>query len=101
MFVVIVTFDVTPERVEAAVAAVEGVVARLVAHQPGFRRARIHRGAGATPGKAVNYMEWDSEADFMAFRAAHAEEVTAAVGEFGPGFSFFTVAAETPAAVVT
>jgi heme-degrading monooxygenase HmoA len=95
MFVVIVLFEPAPERVEENLAAVREAVDRIVARQPGFRRARIHRGIAPTADMVVNYMEWDSAEAFHAFRARHGEEVGALVGPFGPRFTFHEIAAET------
>jgi heme-degrading monooxygenase HmoA len=97
MFIVMVIFEAGAHDPQDNETAVRDVVKRLVASQPGFRRARVHRGIGATPGMVVNLMEWDSEADFMVFRERHAAEVGAAMGAFKPRFTFFELTEEIPA----
>jgi len=91
MYIVIVTFE-QPDHAEAVETAVRGLLDRLVSRQPGFRRARLHRGTGPSAGRVVNYMEWESAEAFQAFRAAHGPEVTEAVGRYEPGFAFYEVA---------
>ncbi|MFN3144866.1 MAG: antibiotic biosynthesis monooxygenase family protein [Paracoccaceae bacterium] len=92
MFVVLVIFEPSAADRAANADAVHGILDRLVAGQPGFRRARLHTGTGATPDMVVNYMEWDDEDAFRAFRDRHGAEVTEAVGRFAPRFTFFQVA---------
>ena len=94
MFIVLTLFEPSSETAEANATAVRDVLDRIVAKQPGFIRARLHRGTGQTEGMVVNYMEWESEEAFHAFRARHGSEVTEAVGRYNPRFTFFEVAHE-------
>jgi heme-degrading monooxygenase HmoA len=85
-FIVQVVFEPGAEKAEANVEAVRGLLDDLVSQQPGFRRARLHKGVGQAEGVVVNYMEWESMEAFMAFRAEHADRVSAAIGQYGPRF---------------
>jgi heme-degrading monooxygenase HmoA len=91
MFTVMVRFSVTstPDEIESNVV---GLVSNIVRHQAGFRRSLIHRRDDAS--EVVNVMIWDDRASFDGFRARHKDDVTAAVGRFGPQFSFFDVVEE-------
>jgi heme-degrading monooxygenase HmoA len=94
MFIVIVLFEPPADAARDNEAAVRDVLDRIVSRQPGFVRARLHRGTGPTEGMVVNYMEWESAEAFHAFREKHGGEVSAAVGKFSPRFTFHTVAHE-------
>jgi heme-degrading monooxygenase HmoA len=91
MFTVLVRFSVTstPEEIESSVL---GLVTSIVRHQPGFRQSRIHRRDDAS--EVVNMMVWDDRASFDGFRARHKDDVAAAVGRYGPQFSFYDVVEE-------
>ena len=89
MFTVIVTFEPGADRVDANYAAVKAILSELVAHQPGFRRGRVHLGHAGDEKRVINYMEWESEDAFLAFRASNRDEIMARVGEFGPSFAFY------------
>jgi quinol monooxygenase YgiN len=91
-YVVMVEFVVKPEESEAVEATVRGLLDTIVHKQEGFQLARIHREIGG--GKVINYMQWSSKEAFDTFRAAHKDEVSAAVGKFGPKFVFYQVAYE-------
>jgi quinol monooxygenase YgiN len=95
-FVVMVEFAVEAERSEQVVSTVRGLLDRIVRTQDGFHFARIHREANG--GKVVNYMQWQNRAAFDKFRGVHKDEVGAAIGKFGPKFSFFEIAHVTEAA---
>jgi heme-degrading monooxygenase HmoA len=88
MFTVMVRFSVTstPEEIESNVVR---LVSNIVRHQPGFRQSLIHRRDDAS--EVVNAMVWDDRASFDGFRARHKDDVAAAVGRFGPQFSFYDV----------
>jgi len=92
MFIVIVMFEPGPEQAEANLAAVRSVLDDIVSQQPGFIRARLHKGTGPSEGMVVNYMEWRDSVSFHAFREKHGSEVSEAVGRFIPRFTFHEVA---------
>ena len=94
MFIALVLFEPGDTDADETQEAVRGVLDTIVRHQPGFRRARLHRGTGPSEGMVVNYMEWESAEAFHAFRERHGPEVTASVGRFNPRFTFHTVAHE-------
>ena len=89
MYIVMVEFPVEAGQSDEVVATVRGLLDSLVSKQEGFQSARIHRATEG--GKVVNYMQWRRKEDFDAFRAAHKDQVTAAVGKFGPKFFFYEV----------
>ncbi len=99
MFIVIVSFTPSAAQVEGNYDAVHAILDDLVSRQPGFRRARVHMGHAGGEPRVVNYMEWDSEADFQTFRAAHGPTVTERIGPFGPQFAFYDTVSEIGAAV--
>ena len=94
MFIALVVFEPSSENAEANAVAVRDVLDRIVAKQPGFIRARLHSGTGPTEGILVNYMEWESQEAFQAFRERHGPEVTEAVGSYNPRFNFLEVVHE-------
>lgn len=89
MYVVMVEFPVESEKSEEVVATVHELLDTIVRRQEGFQLARIHREIDG--GKVINYMQWRSKQDFDSFRAAHKDQVTAAIGTFGPRFCFYDV----------
>ena len=82
MQIVMVEFAVGADRVDACVAAVSEATSTLVAPQPAFHGATIHR-EDAT-GTVWNVMRWDSHQAFIDFRDSNAERIGALLGEFGP-----------------
>jgi heme-degrading monooxygenase HmoA len=98
MFVVLVTFEPDDAQADGNFDAVHAILDDLVRHQPGFLRARVHKGqsSGGAP-RVVNYMEWDSEAAFKAFRSAHGTAVTERIGPFDPQFTFLGTMADVQA----
>lgn len=82
MQIVMVEFAVGAERVESCVKAVEGITRSLVARQPEFHGAVIHREEVA--GTVWNIMRWDTHQAFVDFRDGNAEQIGAVLGEFGP-----------------
>jgi quinol monooxygenase YgiN len=89
-YVVMVEFAVKAEESEAVEATVRGLLDTIVHKQEGFQFARIHREIGG--GKVINYMQWSSKEAFDTFRAAHKDQLSAAVGKFGPKFVFYQIA---------
>jgi quinol monooxygenase YgiN len=89
MYVVMVEFPVKPEESDDVVATVRGLLDTLVSQQGGFQLARIHRESEG--GKVINYMQWSSKDAFENFRSLHKDQVSAAIGKFGPKFSFYRV----------
>lgn len=92
MQIVMVEFAVGPDRVDACVDAVQEATRTLVALQPQFHGAVIHR-EDAT-GTVWNVMRWDSHRAFIEFRDANAEKISALLGEFGPQGHMLDIAAE-------
>jgi quinol monooxygenase YgiN len=88
-YVVMVEFAVKAEESEAVVATVRGLLDTIVHKQDGFQFARIHQEIDG--GKVINYMQWSSKEAFDTFRAAHKDQVSAAVGKYGPKFVFYHV----------
>jgi quinol monooxygenase YgiN len=88
-YIVMVEFPVPPEQSEQVVSTVRGLLDNIVRKQHGFDFARIHREAKG--GKVINYMQWRSQDAFDKFRAVHKDEIGAAIGKFGPKFSFYEI----------
>lgn len=92
IFIVIVIFEPPADDVQANEDAVRQALDTLVSKQPGFLRARLHRGTGSTPDMVVNYMEWRDADAFHAFRERHGAQIGELVGRFDPRFTFHEVA---------
>lgn len=90
MYAVMVEFDIAEDHTNAVVNTVDGLLTDLVRHQNGFIQARLNRQADGP--KVVNYMLWESEGAFAAFRAENRDRIGAAIGHFGPKFTFYNVA---------
>lgn len=91
MQIVMVEFAVGPERVEACAKAVAEITGSLVARQPAFHGATVH--SEAATGTVWNVMKWDSHQAFIDFRDGNADQIGAALGEFGPKGHMLDVAA--------
>ena len=87
-FVVMVEFAVEDET-GAVIDTVRDLLDGLVAGQPGFQSARLHRGEDGNG--VINYMRWNDRAAFDAFRQAHGGRVTEAIGAYVPQFRFYEI----------
>ena len=91
MDLVIVEFKASGDRSDECVAALESLTEYLVSKQPAFRGTTIV--VDTADGTVMNLMQWDSAADFVAFRDANQDVIGPALGQFGPTPRFTTIAA--------
>jgi heme-degrading monooxygenase HmoA len=90
MYAVMVEFDVAAHQSQDVLNTVEGLLSDLVRHQQGFMQARLNREVDGA--RVINYMLWKDAESFAAFRAQHKDRIGQAIGQYGPKFTFYTVA---------
>lgn len=89
MFIVIVRFPVDAGRTKEVIAAVKGFLDTVVSKQDGFEFARVHREIDGS--NVINYVQWRDREAFDSFRSTYKDQLAAAVGQYGPQFSFFEI----------
>ena len=83
-FTVIFEFDVEPEQQQELSGKIQGLVREIVSKQPGFLASHLHL---STDGKKVlNYLQWESQEAFNAFRQDEGkqQQIRPVIGPYGP-----------------
>ena len=82
MEAVLVEFDVDHNNATECVEALTELMRSFVSKQPKFHSGTIH--IEPSTGKVLNYMIWESAADFIAFRDKNLDTIGPAIGRFSP-----------------
>ena len=80
--IVMVEFEVGPELTDECASALRELMTTVVAKQPRFHGATIHR--EESTGTVINIMQWDKASDFVEFRDSNQEVIGPALGKYGP-----------------
>ena len=90
--VVMVEFAVGPELSDECVAALGELMTAVVARQPKFHSATIHKEEAT--GAVINIMRWDRATDFVEFRDSNQEIIGPVLAKYGPKGRMLQVVAE-------
>ena len=92
MEIVMVEFEVGTETIGECVAALNELMATVVAKQPRFHGATIH--IEESTGTVINFMKWDKASDFVEFRDSNQDIIAPVLGKFGPKGRMLKIAVE-------